>query len=209
MIRDELFWGLHFCKIRERRWGKPGKAVLGHSLCGVFMRLSPGLSPCPTSRPPLLSWHYGNIFCAVCAQSCLTLCDPMDCSPLGSLVHGDSPGKNTGVGCHALLQGIFPTQVSCIKADSSLSEPPGKHIANNGLRYFFPIYKWCFPINMILQNFLRMPLHWQNFEVITSFWWRVGMLLFWIVAIIWVVPRLSCFILPFHECQRLFIFIAV
>ena len=25
-------------------------------------------------------------------------------------VHGDSPGKNTGVGCHALLQGIFLTQ---------------------------------------------------------------------------------------------------
>ena len=24
----------------------------------------------------------------------------------------DSPGKNTGVGCHALLQGIFPTQES-------------------------------------------------------------------------------------------------
>ena len=34
----------------------------------------------------------------------------MDCSLLGSSVHGDSPGKNTGVGCHALLQGIFPTQ---------------------------------------------------------------------------------------------------
>ena len=30
----------------------------------------------------------------------------------GSSVHGDSPGKNTGVGCHALLQGIFPTQRS-------------------------------------------------------------------------------------------------
>ena len=28
------------------------------------------------------------------------------------LVHGDSPGKNTGMGCHALLQGIFPTQAS-------------------------------------------------------------------------------------------------
>ena len=35
---------------------------------------------------------------------------PMDCSPPGSAVHGDSPGKNTEVGCHALLQGIFPTQ---------------------------------------------------------------------------------------------------
>ena len=44
------------------------------------------------------------------AQSCPTLCDPMDYSPPGSSVHGDSPGKNTGVGCHALLQGIFPTQ---------------------------------------------------------------------------------------------------
>ena len=36
----------------------------------------------------------------------------MDCSPPGSSVHGDSPGKNTGVGCHVLLQGIFPTQGS-------------------------------------------------------------------------------------------------
>ena len=45
-------------------------------------------------------------------QSCLTLCDPKDCSPPGSSVHGDSPGKNTGVVCHALLQGIFPTQGS-------------------------------------------------------------------------------------------------
>ena len=43
----------------------------------------------------------------------------MDCSLPGSSVHGDSPSKNTGVGCHALLQGIFPTQrsnphLSCI-----------------------------------------------------------------------------------------------
>ena len=45
-----------------------------------------------------------------CAQLCLTLCNPMDYSPQGSSVHGDSPGKNTAVGCHALLQGIFPTQ---------------------------------------------------------------------------------------------------
>ena len=45
--------------------------------------------------------------CIICIclviQSCLTLCDPLDCSLLGSSVHGDSPGKNTGVGCHALL----------------------------------------------------------------------------------------------------------
>ena len=44
------------------------------------------------------------------ARSCLTLCDPVDCTrPLGPW---DSPGENTGVGCHFLLQGIFPTQRS-------------------------------------------------------------------------------------------------
>ena len=50
------------------------------------------------------------------AQSCLTLFT--DCNLPGSSVHGDFPGKNTGVGCHALLQRIFQprdqTQVSCI-----------------------------------------------------------------------------------------------
>ena len=53
----------------------------------------------------------GFVLCFV-TQSCPTLCNPMDGSPPGSSVHGDSPGKNIGVGCHALLQGIFPTQVS-------------------------------------------------------------------------------------------------
>ena len=37
----------------------------------------------------------------------MQLCDPM--YPPGSSVHGDSPGKNAVLGCHALLQGIFPT----------------------------------------------------------------------------------------------------
>ena len=32
------------------------------------------------------------------AQLCPSLCDPMDCSPPGTFVYGDSPGKNTGVG---------------------------------------------------------------------------------------------------------------
>ena len=45
-------------------------------------------------------------------QSCPTFCNPKDCNPPSSYVHGDSPGKNTGVGCHALLQGIFLTQES-------------------------------------------------------------------------------------------------
>ena len=55
-------------------------------------------------------------FVCMSAQSCLTLCNPMDCSPPGSSVHRNFPDKNTEVGCYFLLQGIFPTHthVSCI-----------------------------------------------------------------------------------------------
>ena len=45
-------------------------------------------------------------------QLCPTLGDTTDCSLPGLSVHGNSLGKNTGVGCHAILQGIFPTQGS-------------------------------------------------------------------------------------------------
>ena len=43
-----------------------------------------------------------------CAQT-LSCVRPFATLP-GSSLHGDSPGKSTGLGCHALLQGIFPTQ---------------------------------------------------------------------------------------------------
>ena len=45
-------------------------------------------------------------------QLCLTLCNPMYCKPARLLCPWDSPSKNTGKGCQALLQGSFPTQGS-------------------------------------------------------------------------------------------------
>ena len=65
--------------------------------------------------------------------------NPVDCSPPGSSVHGNSLGKNTGVCCHALLQGIFPTQglnpaLNTLQVDCLPSEPPGK--PNRCLKYF-------------------------------------------------------------------------
>ena len=58
------------------------------------------------------------------AQSCLILFNPMDYSPPGSSVHGDSPGKNTRMGCHALFQGIFLTQGSNLHLLSLLHWQP-------------------------------------------------------------------------------------
>ena len=50
-----------------------------------------------------LNKNVQHIVLCLVTQSCPTLWDPMGCSPLGASVHGDSPGKNTGVGCQALL----------------------------------------------------------------------------------------------------------
>ena len=46
------------------------------------------------------------------AQLCPTLCDPMDCSLQGPSVHGVFQARVLELGCHFLLQGISPTQVS-------------------------------------------------------------------------------------------------
>ena len=78
--------------------------------------------------------HQWTLMRAKSLQSCPTLYDPISCSPPGSSVHGDSPGKNTGVGCHLLLQGTFQTQglnlhLLCLlhcQAGSLPLSPPGK-----------------------------------------------------------------------------------
>ena len=84
-------------------------------------------------KPSLKDWSMfflaSAMLCLV-PQSCLILCDTMDYRPPDSSVYGDSPGKNTGVFCDALLQGIFPTQgsnhVSRMASGFLPSEPPGK-----------------------------------------------------------------------------------
>ena len=60
----------------------------------------------------------GGQACFLCSDasaqspSCLTLCDPVDCSAPGSSVGGILQARTTGVDFHALLQGISPTQGS-------------------------------------------------------------------------------------------------
>ena len=93
---------------------------------------------------------------------------PMDCNLPGSSDHGDSPGKNTGVSCHDLLQGIFPTQgsnlcLSCLlhwQVGSLPLELPGKYSQcslasskDGGLREFgFPARWFRAPGVNILMN---------------------------------------------------------
>ena len=86
----------------------------------------------------------GGVGVCLLAQLCPILYNPMviapciaGCSWPGSSVHGDSSGKNTGVGCHALLPedlpnpGIEPRSPT-LQADSLPSEPPGKPFWGGG-----------------------------------------------------------------------------
>ena len=66
--------------------------------------------------------------CMLSRFSHVQFCNAMDCS-----LPGSSPGKNTGVGCHALPQRILPTQVSNMgllhwQASSLPLVPPGKSV---------------------------------------------------------------------------------
>ena len=104
----------------------------------MFLR-GPLFSPLKAqNKETIQSWPFS--ICGACVVSCFShvwLCDPMDDSPPGFSVHGISPNKNTGVGCHALLQRIFPTQGlnPCLlhllhgQVDSLPLTPPGNSSA--------------------------------------------------------------------------------
>ena len=75
-----------------------------------------------------------NYFCCCCclvAQSCPTLCHPMECSPPGSSVHGDSPRQEYWSRLPCPPPGYLPNpgiepRSPTLQVDSLLTEPPGK-----------------------------------------------------------------------------------
>ena len=120
------------------------------------------------------------------AQSCLTPYDIMDCSPPGSSVHGDSPSKDTGVGCHALFQGNFLTQGSnpgllhcrqilyCLSHQGSPDHQGGSSICflmERDTIFVFCDMNLYFPQYFIMKNFNREKLkelcvHYLDFTVV-------------------------------------------
>ena len=83
---------------------------------------------------------------AGCAQWCPTLWDPMRCSPPGPSVHGDSPGENTGMGCHFLLQdtgwrGLWFSTATTNSAHTIRQTLCINHLSKFS-RKLFPVCKW-------------------------------------------------------------------
>ena len=138
------------------------------SLLQLWIRCHQMLSPTVPSGWSLIP-HLGHSFLSAClvTQSCPALCDPMNCSLLGSFVHSDSPGESkiTGVSCHALLQGIFPTQWSNLhllhwQMDSLPLVPAGN---SNTFQISMLIILLC-PSTHALQ-FYNSTFHWPHVDV--------------------------------------------
>ena len=77
------------------------------------------------------------------SQLCLSLCHPMNCSPLGSSVHWHFQARILKwVASHSFLQGIFPIQIEhkslALRADSLLSEPLEKPHGQRSLVGYSP-----------------------------------------------------------------------
>ena len=112
--KEDLFFG---------QVSQPGAAR--DSFCHQMLRASPRMKlmggkrwrdkfltiSCGHLDPAMPESHWTFQFKLVLVtQLCLILCDPTDCSPAGSSVHAIL--QNTEVGCHSLLQGVFPIQGS-------------------------------------------------------------------------------------------------
>ena len=103
------------------------------SRCFAGIFTVPDLCLRPLGLPSMFAERSPCVPACVLSRSVVsTLCDPMDWRPASFLCPWDFPGKNTGVGCYFLLQGIFLTQgsnlhLSCLLHWQADSLPlPGK-----------------------------------------------------------------------------------
>ena len=87
----------------------------------------------PSTTPTIFTQFMLPVMFCYCCSIMSDSCNPMDCSLARLLCPWNFPAKNTGVGCHFLLQGIFPTRGSNLllldllhwQVDSLPLAPPG------------------------------------------------------------------------------------
>ena len=102
-------------------------------LCVSTKMIPVYLNPCPVIESFLLGISSNlSKCCCLVAKSCLTLCNPMDCSPPGSSVHGISQVRILEWVAISFCEGSSrprdPTRVCCIAGGSFTAEPPGKSL---------------------------------------------------------------------------------
>ena len=117
----------------------------------------------------VLNWIYIQCVC-MHAQSCLTLCDPMDSSPPGSSVHGIVQARILEWVAFSLSRGSsWPRDQTCISCAAGrffTSKPPGKVIIN--IMYIIKLINFQFPELFGGGNWRQRIMTWVSSNMILS-----------------------------------------
>ena len=144
-------------------------------------------------------------------QSCLTLCDAWTIwSPPDPSAHEDSPGKNTGVGCHVLLQRVFPTRglnpglphCRWILYHQVDSEPPEK--PKNTVVGSLSLLQRIFPTQESNQALLHC--RWILYQLSYQGSPQIHELLFFLTVIFLKFVYINCLIIIMHSTNNKNIF---
>ena len=173
---------------------------INSSITGYKRALS--LEPC---------WHWlfitSRSLLHLVLQLCSTLCDPTDRNSSGSSVHGDSPGKNTGVGCpppEKLPDPRIEPRSPSLQVDSLPFEPPGKtshsslwqNFGQRAVSFIFLAFPWLIATWSIFSYFCRLFIDFSVNLVcsypLSVFWlgclsfcyWFEGAFMIWILCYI-------------------------
>ena len=115
---------------------------------------------------------FSNAAAAKSRQSCLTLCNPIDGSPPGSHPW-DSPGKNTGVGCHFLLQCMkVKSESEVAQSCPTLRDPMGCSPPGSSIHGIFQarVLEWVaiafstFPMSQFFSSESVLHIRWPKYR---------------------------------------------
>ena len=131
-----------------QNYEKINLVCLNHSVCSTLS--------CKPSKQ--VYWLVVKVKVLI-TQSCLTLCDPRDCSPPGSSVHRIFPGKNTGVGCYFPPPGDHPHPgiepnspgSPALQAESLPAEALGKPCVEISLALSPECHFLTYPCNLLIE----------------------------------------------------------
>ena len=129
---------------RERRIGYSWKKG---QRCGIMRR----------TQPAIAGFEEGAAAAAKSPQPSTTLCDPIDGSPLRLRCPWDSPGKNTGVGCHFVLQCMkVKSESEVTQSYPTLSNPMDCSLPGSSVIGFYRQEYWSgVPLILLMVKYLR------------------------------------------------------
>ena len=138
-----MYYHLWYYEPSNQRLKKPNSIIPWNPLGNGLQDQNPQMLKSLMYNGKLFAYNLHAWMSAKSLQLCPTLCKPFGLEPTRLLCSWDSPGKNTGVGCHFLLQGKSSqsrdlTHISCCLLPWQVDSLLLSHLGINSHLYTFP-----------------------------------------------------------------------